>query len=116
MVPLLLAQIFTPPPPIINIAPAPKQPWYESAFFLATVGFCVTWFITGVGMTAKDVLAHVFFGLSWICGSLSLWIVCKNVFQRNRLAWWILMAAVLGIALGRPLLSASTTSTTVLQV
>jgi hypothetical protein len=94
----ILAQIFS--PPIINIPPPPKPPWYESPLFIAAISLCAAWFIAGVGMTAKNVIAHVFFIASWVCGSFSLWILCRNVFQKRKLIWWILMALVLAVGIG----------------
>jgi hypothetical protein len=96
--PMLFMQVIN--PPIIRIPPPPEQPWYESAFFLAAIGFCVTFFLAGVGMTTRGIFTHVFFVLSWVCGSFSLWIVCKNVFQKKKLACWALMAMLLGIFIG----------------
>jgi len=94
----LLGQVFS--PPIINIPPPEKQPWYESAFFLASIGFCATFFIAAVGMTTKGALTQAFFALAWVFGSISLWIVCQNVFKTKKLAWWILFGVALGILLG----------------
>ncbi len=82
----MLMQVFN--PPIIQIPPPPKQPWYESAFFHTAIGSCVTFFLAAVGMSTRSIFTHVFFGLSWLSGSLSLWIVCKNVFER-KLVWRI---------------------------
>jgi len=98
MLPLLLAQVFN--PPIIRIPPPEPPKWYDSGFFLAGIGFCVTFFIAAVGMTTRGIFTHVFFELSWLCGSFSLWIVCKNVFQKKKLMWWVLMMILLGIVIG----------------
>ena len=50
-------------------------------------------------MTKRYLWGHVFFVLSWICGSFALWVTCKNVFKNRILIWWIVAITILGAVL-----------------
>jgi hypothetical protein len=49
-------------------------------------------------MTHRVILAHIFFAAAWLCGSsLSVWMICKDVFQRRRVLAWVLLSVLLGV-------------------
>jgi hypothetical protein len=74
-------------PPIIPPNPPPK--WYETNPFWGGIGICLGLIALGFSMTGRVVLAHIFFMAAWPFGSIALWVFCKGVFRRKKLAWML---------------------------
>jgi hypothetical protein len=83
-------------------SPPPKQRWFDVGRFWGCVGFFFTFFLTALGFTMTNgvMLAHLFFGLAWPFGSLSLWVFWNDIwhprYRRRNLAW-ILSSLALGV-------------------
>jgi hypothetical protein len=90
---MLFAQISNP----VAFPKSDPPKWYETDLFKGAIGLCATFFIAAVSMTAKGIFTHIFFGLSWSFGTISLWAFCNGVFRKRKRTAWITASILLGI-------------------